>query len=227
MRRKSDEHKFAAIICSNDETYLNECLLYLSLLNIPEGYEFDTLVIPDAVSMAGGYNEGMNSTNAKYKIYLHQDTFIREKYFLHHILKIFASDSSIGMIGMVGAARLSKNAVMWETERIGNLYRLEKAQETNANINIKISNSYITDVEVIDGFLMATQADISWREDIFDGWDFYDVSQSTEFRQAGYRVVVPGQVKAWCIHDCGNPRTGKAYEFYQKKYLETYHVLRR
>ncbi len=50
---------------------------------------------------------------------------------------------------------------------------------------------------------MATQYDILWREDIFDKWDFYDASQCMEFIKRGYRIVVPKQVKPWCVHDCG------------------------
>lgn len=48
-----------------------------------------------------------------------------------------------------------------------------------------------------------TQYDISWREDIFDGWDFYDVSQSFEFKRAGYDIAVPYQKVPWVLHDCG------------------------
>lgn len=60
-----------------------------------------------------------------------------------------------------------------------------------------------TSVQAIDGFLMATQTDILWREDTFTEWDFYDVSQSYEFRRAGYQVVVPYMERPWCMHDCG------------------------
>ena len=50
---------------------------------------------------------------------------------------------------------------------------------------------------------MATQHDVPWREDLFQKWDFYDVSQSMEFRRRGYQVVVPYMEKPWCIHDDG------------------------
>ena len=40
-------------------------------------------------------------------------------------------------------------------------------------------------------------------KDLFDGWDFYDISQCQEFRRTGYKVVVPKQEEAWCIHDDG------------------------
>ena len=56
-------------------------------------------------------------------------------------------------------------------------------------------------MEAIDGLLRATQYDVPWREDLFDKWDFYDISQSQEFLRAGYKVVVPKQKRPWCIHD--------------------------
>jgi len=57
------------------------------------------------------------------------------------------------------------------------------------------------DVEAVDGLLLATQHDVRWREDLFDGWDFYDISECFEMRRAGYRVVVPYQESPWCYHD--------------------------
>lgn len=36
---------------------------------------------------------------------------------------------------------------------------------------------------------MAASKNVAWREDLFDGWHFYDISQTFEFRKAGYRTV--------------------------------------
>lgn len=49
--------------------------------------------------------------------------------------------------------------------------------------------------------MMVTSKDIIWREDLFEGWDFYDVSQSFEMERAGYKIVVPEQRLPWCLHD--------------------------
>ncbi len=200
----TDTHKFCFILCSNDETQLAECMLYLSRLHIPEGYETDLVVVQDARSMAAGYNEGMAASDAKYKIYLHQDTFIVEPCFLDRLLKLFRSDKRIGMTGIIGAERLASDGVMWHEERCGNFYRLEELIRGGYD-NIKWQKRGNREVEAIDGFLMATQYDLPWREDIFQGWDFYDISQCMEFRRAGYRIVVPAQKENWVIHCCGAP----------------------
>ena len=199
-----NDRKICFIICSNNQQYLEECLLYLSLLKVPKGYETEVLAIQDASSMTAGYNEGMKASDAKYKVYLHQDTFITEKTFLEKILRIFQKDKSIGMIGMIGAPKLSKDGVMWHKERCGNFYRLDEMLEGGVTGISKIKKGW-QEVEAVDGLLMATQYDLPWREDILKGWDSYDVSQCLEFRRKGYKIVVPAQKKSWTIHACGAP----------------------
>lgn len=76
-------------------------------------------------------------------------------------------------------------------------------------------------VEAIDGLLMATQYDIPWREDLFDKWDFYDVSQTQEFIRKGYKVVVPNTGKPWVIHDDGFVNLKNYYEE-RKKFVKEY-----
>lgn len=199
-----NEKKFCFIICTNNELQMQECELYLSLLRLPEGYECEFIKITDAKSMASGYNEGMNASDAKYKIYIHQDTFIVNPLFLEKLLRVFKKDKKIGMVGMVGAEKLSKDGVMWHEERCGNFYRLDKYLSIGTDDFAHIKKGS-REVEVVDGFLMATQYDLPWREDILKGWDFYDISQCMEFRRAGYKIVVPAQNPLWVIHACGNP----------------------
>ena len=68
-----NEKKICFIACVNDIDFFNECLLYIDRLYVPDGFEIDVLSIEEAKSMTSGYNEGMNASDAKYKIYLHQD----------------------------------------------------------------------------------------------------------------------------------------------------------
>ena len=59
---------------------------------------------------------------------------------------------------------------------------------------------------------MATQYDIPWREDLFQGFHFYDVSQSLEFQRAGYLIGIPNQANLWCIHYNGDEFDADTYE---------------
>ena len=200
----TDKNKICFIICTNDGQQLEECLMYLSLLHVPEGYSTDVVTVTGAASMASGYNGAMRSSDAKYKIYLHQDTFIVETFFLDYLLRLFRKSSRIGMVGIVGAERLSGDGVMWHEQRCGNFYRLDGLRKDGFD-NVEPFKRGHREVEAIDGLLMATQHDLSWREDVFDGFDFYDVSQCMEFRRAGYKIAVPAQKTNWVIHDCVAP----------------------
>ena len=216
-----NNQQFCFIICYNDDLYLEECLLYISNLIIPDGFTIDILTIKDAKSITSGYNEAMKTSDAKFKIYLHQDVFIMNKYFLINLLNIFNYNVHIGMVGMVGAPKINDSAIMWASPRIGGIFTRELMEKPY------ISELYETPetlgiVSVIDGHLMATCVDIPWREDLFDGWDFYDLSQSMEFNNRGYQIVVPPQHQPWCLHDDGNILNLYNYNHYRKIFIKEY-----
>lgn len=212
-----NEKKICFIICSSNRLYTEECLHYINHLNVPEGYQVDALTVEDAKSMASGYNEGMQASDAKYKVYLHQDVFIINHNFIPDILDIFQKDSQIGMIGMIGSPKLPANGIMWEGDRCGAIY-------VPAYFHDALfcpGRCGLTEVEAVDGLLMATQYDIPWREDLFDKWDFYDCSQSQEFLRRGYKVVVPDIEEPWCYHDSTLANLS-AYEGERLKFQEEY-----
>lgn len=117
-----NDHKFCFIICTNNELLLDEAVLYIHSLIVPDGYSVELLTVKDAASMTSGYNEAMEASDAKYKIYMHQDVFILNKNFLQDILSIFYSDPQIGMIGMVGYDPVSPDGIMWHSKRFGSPY---------------------------------------------------------------------------------------------------------
>lgn len=215
-----NDRMFCFIICSNDQLYTQECLYYINHLNVPEGYGVDVLTIEGASSMTSGYNEGMHYSDAKYKVYLHQDVFIINRDFIQNCLQIFQSDERIGIIGNVGAAKLPASGVMWDADRFGKVYEQHNYETVLLSNDIKNGKAYM-EVETIDGFLIVTQYDIEWREDLFDKWDFYDVSQCMEFIRHGYKVVVPRMNEPWCVHDCGFVNLGN-YEEERIKFVKEY-----
>lgn len=222
-----NKHKFCFIICANKERFLEECLWYIDQLSVPEGYECERMVIRDAKSMAGGYNQAMTKSDAKYKIYLHQDVFILNRNMLQDLLDIF-KDPVIGMVGAVGTCDFSAGAdytLKWD---VGGA---EVSVGTNSRYLIGEKEmgrtENLADVVCIDGVLMATQYDLPWEEETFDGWDFYDISQSVNFLQAGFRVVVPWirtKEEIWVYHDKGRSAYD-AWERYRKVFCDQYRSL--
>lgn len=211
--------KICFITAVNDELAYEECLFYIDSLYIPEGYVIEKIAVRNGKSTCNAYNKACKKTDAKYKVYIHQDVFIINKYFIFDILKIFNNDK-IGMIGVCGAINMPLNGIWWESEnRSGKVY--ESSTGRMNLLDFDFNNIEQREVECIDGLIMITQYDIQWREDVFDGWHFYDVSQAKEFINAGYMIVTPKQYTPWCIHECGIANI-KDFEKYRKKYLDIY-----
>lgn len=212
--------QIAFIICTNNMQYYSECVRYIQDLEVPEGYSTDIISIQEAESMAQGYNAGMQASDAKYKVYLHQDVFILNKSFITDIVRIFEQDETIGMMGVIGAQSLPADAKCYLKWNIGRIIAYN-GRETIDGDFIQISGESYIPVKAVDGLIMITQYDIPWREDFLDGWDFYDVSQSLEMEKHGYKVVVPYQEEPWCYHDCGVSKL-KTYDFYRERMIKEY-----
>lgn len=195
-----NNHKIAFIICTNNPQYCNECTYYISKLDIPNGFETEIITIEDATYITKAYNSAIQKSNAKYKVYLHQDVFLLRKDFIAQILKIF-ENPKIGMIGFAGITTLKPfftNGFTWDK---GSLYVAPVTKTYLLNFG-EVNEPYAK-VQAIDGMLMVTQYDLPWRDDLFTGWDYYDISQSMVFLQNGFDLVVPNTEKPWLLHDHG------------------------
>lgn len=220
-----NEKKFCIIICTNNKRKLAECVHYLEHLIIPEGYELDFLAIEDAASITSGYNEGMAASDAKYKIYMHQDVLVLNKNLLSDLLTIFDSDEQIGMIGLTGYKTVSADGMMWHSaDRIGNPYSPSMSQGYPALSEYKYDpkSDGIEQVALADGYFLATSCDYPWNEEHLDGWDFYDAFKSIQLLEAGKKVVVPIQKHPWCLHDDGYVLYLKNYDKYRKIFCTKY-----
>ena len=109
----ADGGKICFITCVNDEEWYSECLLYLKHLHLPEGVEAEFLPVRGASSMCEGYNRGMRSSSAKYKVYLHQDTLVVNQDLVSDLLKLF-EDETIGLVGVIGCRSLPRSGVWWD-----------------------------------------------------------------------------------------------------------------
>lgn len=213
-----DENKIAFIICVNDEIYFKECCWYLKRLIVPKGFRTEILVMRRAESMASGYNAAMKSSNAKYKVYLHQDVFIVNVNFISDLIAIFKCDEQIGMIGVCGGINLPEDGIMYNAWNCGRV--IASGCTLALDVCYSQRKPYLF-VEALDGMLMVTQYDIPWREDILKQWDYYDIAQSFEFIRAGFRLAIPFQQNPWTVHDCGYSRLDN-YDKNRKIMFEEY-----
>lgn len=191
-----DEMMISFITAINNEGYYNQCLSHIEKLEITLGYSIEKIEIRGEKSLCKAYNIGMNKAKGKYKIYIHQDAGIVNQYFIRDILEIF-KNKSVGLIGMVGTASLDSSAIWWNVQLhcVGMVKHFSGIDPIFRN-----PVDLFEDVVAVDGLLIATQYDIPWREDVLDGFHFYDISQCMEFYKANLRVVIPRQDNIWVRH---------------------------
>ncbi|WP_066022705.1 MULTISPECIES: glycosyltransferase [Clostridium] len=213
--------KICFISCVNNDAIYDECLKYINNLNIPDGYSMDTMFIKEANNMAEGYNLAMKESDAKYKVYLHQDVFIINKNFIQDIIDIFINHPEVGLLGMVGAKTLDESGDLSKSKfKVGKVY-----ESSTGKINLLSlgeCHDEVEKVKIIDGFIMVTQYDLKWRDDLFNSWHLNDSFLSAESIIAGYKIVVPRQKSPWCIHDCRAVKTGWNNEKYNKIFAKQY-----
>ena len=192
-----DEKKIAVIIHLTDDTACLESMTAWQKVKIPEGFEFEILPIEGKGNHAtyrySAYNFAMKNSDAKYKIYVDERVLVRQENILSEIIKIFKSDENIGIIGCSGAIQLSTHGLCIDSAK-----RCGKFQNLQGEIDSweEIKGDY-REVEAIDGWFIATQYDIPFREEF---GTFSDSAQCLEFRRQNYKVVVVRQKKPflWC-----------------------------
>jgi hypothetical protein len=196
--------KILFIFCVNNDGLFEKAKKHILNLVLPSGFTIEVLGIQDAHSLASGYNKALQ-VDAEYKIYLHQDTFIVYKQMLVDLIHLFTKNPELGMIGLAGCVNIPPSGVWWEgASLVGQI--MEHRDGTYQLLKFDNGSNEAVDyieVQAIDGLFMATRVDIPWREDLFDGFHFYDASHSMEMQRAGYVVGVPVFQNPWCIHDIG------------------------
>jgi hypothetical protein len=215
-----DDHKICFISCVSNSLQYEQSLQYLLALQVPDGYTVEWIPIEHARSMTSGYHSAMKRSDAKYKVYLHQDVWIIYPQFIDEMLRLFRKYPQLGMIGVAGAKTIPPSGIWWESPgRYGKVFSSHTGSMSLLEFQ-PVDGDY-ENVRAIDGLIMITQADLPWREELFTGWHFYDTSQSLEMIKAGYEVGVFNQGTSWCIHNCGISKL-EGYEQYRHIFLHHY-----
>jgi GT2 family glycosyltransferase len=168
--------------------------------------------------MAEGYQRAMESSTARYKLYVHQDVYLVHRGLLPELLHLFDTHPRLGMVGVVGATRLPAKAIWWVNNGFHSYGRLREYFRPGgfpASLYIRRRilhfsrfRSVVGDYQpaaVVDGLFMATQYDLPWVNSL-GGFELYDHVQALEFIKAGLEVGIARQAAIWCIH-WGPPKT--------------------
>lgn len=222
-----DPKKVAFITCINDEILWERCRSYIDALEIPEGFSIEVKEIRGAKGMSSAYQKAMEESSAKYKVYLHQDTFVYNQRLIYDFIQLFSAYPQIGLIGVVGGDRLPKSGIwfedglhsfgkVWEYRGPGLKVPFLKTWNRRKErvVRFRPVRRPYKPVLVVDGLMMITQYDLRWRVDLYDGFLYYEGPQALEFIKEGYLVAVPYQKNPWCMH--WGPRVDRGPEDHQR-----------
>jgi len=207
-----DSHAIAFLTLVNDEAQYATCLQYIDALQVPSGYRVERIAVYGATSMAEGYQRAMESSTARYKLYVHQDLYLVNRMLLSELVHLFRTYPRLGMIGVVGATRLPAKAIWWLNNAWHSHGRLREYFRPGgfpASLYVRRRvlhfshfRSVVGDYQpaaVVDGLFLATQYDLPWANSL-GGFELYDHVQALEFIKAGLEVGIARQEAIWCIH---------------------------
>ena len=182
-----EEKKIAVIIARSGEALPAELLMSLRLLEQPAGFTMELVEVEGKAGMAAAYGQAMEASAAKYKVYLDERVRILEPRLLTRLVRLFEKHADLGVLGVSGTKLLPPDGIAFHsTRRIGSLRLAGEARTVTWGMVLGEAE----DVLAVDGFLMATQVDLPWREDLFHGAAFFDAAQCLEFRRQGLRSAV-------------------------------------
>lgn len=220
-----NNEKICFITCVSDERAYQECIFYIEHLNIPSGFSVETIGIRNVHCISKGYNDALRKTDAKYKVYINQNTLLINENFIYDILSLFKINKNIGMIGLAGTRKIAFNGI-WkcsDDDVVASVFSIDNGK-IKKFCAYDIKGDYEI-VEAIDGLIMITQYDLMWRDDVFNDVYFYDMSQSFEFKRKGYDIIIPKQSNPWCIYENSleeNHICNNLYEESRMKFLDEY-----
>ena len=187
---RTDAKKIAVIVARQGEELPTELLMSIRLLEQPAGFTMELVEVEGRAGMAAAYGQAMEASAAKYKVYIDERVRILDPHLLVRIVRLFEKHADLGVLGVSGTKILPPDGIAFHsTRRIGALRLAEEGRTVSWGRVLGEEENVLA----VDGFLMATQVDLPWREDLFYGAAFFDAAQCLEFRRQGLRSAVVGQ----------------------------------
>ena len=188
---------------------------YLDAIDVPSGFTVELIEVSVDGNVAAAYQRAMHESDAKYKVYLSAGSILLRLNFFAEMLRVFAEDPAIGIMGLVGTAQLSTSGELGASPMLkGRLLYTDDTSFHGATVE-----GTTEEVMAVSPDLIATQYDIPWRSDLFRGDCFFAEAQCIEFRRKGYRTVLPQQDDPWLLT---RKRAYEADEASREVFLDTY-----
>ena len=219
------ENSVAWIFCATKQNYVDEVLVYLRNQLLPPGFSGIACVVWNAGSMTSGYNLAMQTIPARYRIYIHQDTFIFDPCYTKNLIHALIS-SEYSLVGLAGSEYMPDTGRWWDAskEALHTCLLQDWVMYVQDSVTEKGIEKMLA-MDALDGVLLATKESVPFRNDLFTDFHFYDVSACREYRKKGLSVGFLQLGRAGVLHEVSADRGSSSelrYEEERQKFLSEY-----
>lgn len=187
------------IICSRNLDLFDK--LKLSIVNTIGNIPYEILMFNNQIenaSITAIYNRGIEKSKFDILLFIHEDILFHTLNWGKILVKIFANNTKIGLIGIAGTKYKSKYpSAFWHTDKkmlYFNLIQHYRNKKPNL-FSIGFKDSNIERVVAIDGVFLALRKSINvkFNEEI-KGFHCYDLGISMDVSESNYDIVVTNQI---------------------------------
>lgn len=167
------------------------------------GMEVEIVVVDNSSnteSIFSAYNKGVKSAKGDLLCFVHDDVRFRTDGWGKHIVKHFADDERLGLVGFAGAHFLPDAPMYWDESPFISEHNLttRNGQTETCFSTEHFGEKPLAEVAVADGMCLFVRRSlfdrIAFDEATFQGFHLYDMDISMQVRQAGYKVCVCNDV---------------------------------
>lgn len=185
-----DGNKICFIVYSDTFNKYSDSRQYILDLET-YGMQVEYYTVENAKNKYIDFNQILQISDAKYKVYMSSDCYIINKKFIGGIIALAESNPFIGAVGIVGTVlkTFEHEEMVYGECLVNNLsdgMKKEKYRE--------IEDIY-GEVDWLDEKFIITVQDIFWNEEK----DHADIIHAMDMREAGYKNIVVRQEKQWVM----------------------------
>lgn len=169
------------IIIGDDEWTISENVKYLNQLILPNEMNAEYCIVE---KNEDAFRIGQSESDAKYKVYLDQNSYIIDKSFILRIVKTFEKDENVKLVGVKG---YRSNAISNKIESIGNNLVMRYGEGGGIKEVNEGSEYGVIEVQAIDGHMFVTSQDMEWGDTSLKN---QIIERSVLLRHLGYKTIV-------------------------------------
>jgi glycosyltransferase involved in cell wall biosynthesis len=165
------------ITCTHNKKIFEQCLLQSLILKDDD----ELIVVESPMSIAEGYNTGIDKAKNKIKCFIHHDLIVTNPILLRMNLMAYCI-TNIGMVGVIGSQ--TEAQPWWEGQCVGSV--------VDSRFGIIYFSDGKQDCLYLDGLILATYQNVRFDESI-PGFHLYDQDICKQMEKQGK--------KNFCIKD--------------------------